>query len=196
MSGEKYLAITFRPMAKIMSKKVSTAEKPVSKTKEEIMKEAKRIEEAVLYSSKGHFEAAKFWGNFHLIIGVPVVILSAIAGASALSQFDNSKTIAGLLSILVAALTSLMTFLNPNEKASGHQEAGNNYDALQNKVRMFWSIDCWKEKSEDVLTEKLIQFSENKNKLNLNSPLIPWFAYQAAKRGIERGEAEYKVDKL
>lgn len=196
MNGEKYLEIIFQPMAKTMSRKISTAEKLVSKTKEEIIKEAKRTEEAALYSAKGHFEAAKFWGNFHLMIGVPVVILSTVAGASALSQFDNSKTIAGLLSILVAALTSLITFLNPNEKAGVHQEAGNNYDALQNKVRMFWSIDCWKEKSEDVLTEKLIQFSDNKNKLNLNSPLIPWFAYQAAKRGIERGEAEYKVDKV
>lgn len=183
-------------MVKTMSKKTGTAEKPVSKTKDEIIKEAKRIEESSLFSAKGHFEAAKFWGNFHLFIGVPVVILSAIAGASALSQFDYSKAIAGFLSILVAALTSLMTFLNPNEKSSVHQEAGNNYDALQNKVRMFWSIDCWKEKSEDVLTEKLVQFSEHKNKLNLNSPLIPWFAYQSAKKGIERGEAEFKVDKV
>lgn len=194
MNGERYLAIIFQHMAKTMSKKISTGEKPVSKTKDEIIKEAKRIEESSLFSAKGHFEAARFWGNFHLFIGVPAVILSAIAGASALSQFDNSKTIAGLLSILVAALSGLMTFLNPNEKSSVHHDAGNNFDALQNTVRMFWSIDCWQEKSEVVLTQKLIQFSEHKNKLNHSSPQIPWFAYQSAKKGIERGEAEYKVD--
>lgn len=59
---------------------LATAETPVSKTKEEIIKESKRIEEGLLYSSKGHFAAAHFWNNFHLWIGIPMVLLSAIAG--------------------------------------------------------------------------------------------------------------------
>lgn len=177
-----------------MTKKITTGEKPVSKTKDEIIKEAKRIEEACLYSAKGHFEVARFWSNFHLLIGIPSVVLSAVAGASALSQFDNSKTIAGLLAIIVTALSGLMTFLNPNEKSSTHLNSGNNYDSLQNRVRMFWSIECWREKSEDVLTEKLTYYSEQKDKLNLSCPQIPWFAYQLAKKGIELGEADYKVD--
>lgn len=39
----------------------TTAEKTVSKTKDEIIKEAQRIEESALYSAKGHFVAANFW---------------------------------------------------------------------------------------------------------------------------------------
>ena len=177
-----------------MNKKITTGEKPVSKTKDEIIKEAKRIEEACTYSAKGHFEAARFWSNFHLYLGIPIVVFSAVAGATALSQFVNSKIIAGLLSILVAVLSGLMIFLNPNEKSGTYLNAGNNYDSLQNKVRMFWSIDCWREKSDDILTEKLRYYSEQKDKLNQACPQIPWFAYQSAKRGIERGEANYKVD--
>lgn len=114
----------------------TTAERVVSKTKEEIIKEAKRIEEALLCTSKGHFSASHFWGNFHLWIGVPMVLLSAIAGASALSQFDPNHIIAGVLSILVAALSGVITFLNPNEKVSVHMNAGNNYDSLMNNVRL------------------------------------------------------------
>lgn len=178
-----------------MAKNTGTTEKTISKTKEEIIKEAKRIEEATLFSSKGHFQAASIWRNFHFFLGVPAAVLSAIAGASALSQFDNSGFIAGVLAIIVAAITSLMTFLNPNEKANTHMEAGNNYDALQNKARIFWSVDCWREKSEDVLAEKLKYLSDQKDKLNLSSPQIPWIAYQLAKKGIEAGEADYKVDK-
>src|SRR3989338_9110426 len=119
-----------------------TAERPVSKTKDEIIKESQRIEESLLYSSKGHFAASHFWTNFHLWIGIPVVLLSAVAGASALSQFDPRHVIAGLISILVAALSGVMTFLNPNEKASVHLNAGNNYDSLMSRARIFWSIDC------------------------------------------------------
>ena len=172
----------------------TTAEKAVSKTKDEIIKEAQRIEESALYSAKGHFVAANFWTNFHLWIGIPMVLLAAIAGASALSQFDPKHIVAGIISIIVAALSGVMTFLNPNEKASTHLNAGNNYDALQNKVRMFWSIDCWKEESEQVLTEKLKYLSEQKDRLNQSSPQIPRWAYQRAKKGILEGEADYKVD--
>ncbi|MDD3437568.1 MAG: SLATT domain-containing protein [Candidatus Gastranaerophilales bacterium] len=173
----------------------TTAEKPVSKTKDEIIKEAKRVEECLLYSSKGHFAASYFWGNFHLWIGVPVVLLSAVAGASALSQFDPKHVIAGLISILVAALSGVMTFLNPNEKASVHLNAGNNYDSLMNKVRIFWSIDCWRDESEQVLTEKLKYISEQKDKLNQSCPQVPRWAYNIAKKGIRDGEGDYTIDK-
>lgn len=90
-----------------------------------------------------------------------------------------------------------MTFLNPNEKVSAHLNAGNNYDSLMNKVRMFWSIDCWRDESEQVLTEKLKYFSEQKDKLNQTCPQIPRWAYNIAKRkrGIKDGEGDYAVDK-
>ncbi len=134
------------------------------------------------------------WTRFHLVIGLPAVLLSAVIGASALSQFDPNHTYASFLSIIIAALTSIMTFLNPNERSSSHMNAGNNYDSLMNRVRIFWSIDCWRDESEQVLTEKLKHFSEQKDKLNQSCPQIPPWAYFIAKRGIKNGEAEYKVD--
>lgn len=179
-----------------MNTQITTAEKPISKTKEEVIKEAQRIEESALYSAKGHLVAANFWTNFHLWIGIPIVLLSAIAGASAISQFDPKHIVAGIISIMVVALSGVMTFLNPNEKASIHLNAGNNYDSLRNKVRMFWSIDCWGGESEQVLTEKLKYFSEQKDRLNQSSPQIPRWAYSLAKKGILKGEADYKVDNL
>lgn len=182
-------------MAKPKLKQKSTAEVEPSQTKDEIIKESKRIEESTLYSAKGHFVAARFWSYFHLIIGVPIVIISAVAGLSILSQIDKTKTISGILTISVTALSALMTFLNPNNKSNSHLNCGNSYDALNNKVRIFRTIDCWKEKSEDVLTEKLKYFSEQKDKLNTTSPQVPWFAYQLAKRQIASGQADFVVDK-
>jgi len=145
----------------------TTAEIPVSKTKNEIIKESKRIEESLLYSSRGHFAASHFWSNFHLLIGIPMVI----------------------------ALAGVMTFLNPNEKCSVHLNAGNNYDSLMNKIRIFWSIDCWRDESEQVLTERLKYFSEQKDKLNQSCPQIPRWAYVIARKGITNGEGDYKADK-
>ncbi len=162
--------------------------------KENMIKEARRIEEDSLYSAKGHFVAANFWTNFHLWIGVPTAILAAIAGASALSQFDNHNIIAGILAIVVTALTAVTTFLNPNEKANSHRNAGNKYNSLRNKARIFCEIDSCGEDSDQELTKQLKELAKQRDGLNQNSPQIPIRAYKKARKGIEEGEADYKVD--
>lgn len=178
-----------------MNEASTVAELNVSKTKEEIIKEARRIEEGAMLTSKSHFRAAALWDNFHLLLGLPMVALAAIAGASAFAQFDKDKTLAGVLSIVVVVLSSISTFLNPNKKASNHLNAGNKYDALLNKVRIFRTIECWGEQSDQILGERLKRHSEDKSSLNQTSPQIPWLAYVLAKRGIRKGEAAYEVDK-
>jgi hypothetical protein len=172
----------------------STAEVFVSKTKVEIVKEAKRIEEALLFSSKKHFVSADYWSAFHVFLGLPIVVLSTAAGAEAFKQFDKQHTLAGYLALAVAVLSAILTFLNPNEKAIKHKGCGNSYDALMNRVRIFWSIDCWGEESEAVLTKALKDFSDQKDKLNQSAPQPFPFAYGIAKRGIEAGEGKYEVD--
>ncbi|MCK4905755.1 SLATT domain-containing protein [bacterium] len=179
----------------MVDKKNTIQETVVSTTQKAVIKEAKRIEESALCTAKGHFAAAQFWANFHLWVGIPTAILATIASASALGQFDNHNIIAGILSIIVVALTALATFLNPNEKANVHLNSGNNYDAFQSRARIFWTIDCWEEESEQVLTSRLKDLSEQRDKLNRGSPQVPAWAYIIARKGIKEGEADYKVDK-
>ena len=190
--GSNFSAIIFRHMAN----QSTTTEVSVSKTKDEIIKEAKRIEEALLYSSKKHFVSAQYWSISHMFLGLPMVVISAAAGAEAFKQFDKQHILAGYLSICAAVLSAMMTFLNPNERASRHATNGNAYDALMNNVRMFWSIDCWREESEAVLTKELKDFSDRKDKLNQSAPQAFPFAYQMAKKGIEAREGKYEVDTI
>jgi hypothetical protein len=170
----------------------ATAERSISKTREEIIKEAMRIEESALFSSKGHFNTAALFGLVNLSLGLPMVVLAAVAGASAFSQFDKDGTLTGTLSIVVVILSSINTFLNPNKRASEHRTAGNKYDALLNRVRIFRTIECWEGDSDKdkVLTERLMRHSEDKTTLNQHSPQILWLAYHLAKWGIRKGEAE------
>lgn len=161
--------------------------------KEKIIKETKRIEEDSLYSSKGHFYAAQFWTNLHLWIGIPATAMAAIAGASALSQFDNHQIIAGILAILVSALSAVSTFINPNEKATIHHNAGNRYNSLKNRSRIFGEIDVDLETNEVLLT-RLRSLSAERDELNEKSPQIPKWAFRKARKGIEDGEAQYKAE--
>jgi hypothetical protein len=170
----------------------TSSERIISKPKEEVIREAKRLCENCLNTSKSHFIEARFWQNLHLWIGVPTVILAGIAGILA---FADVRQLVGVLSMVVVVLTSITTFLNPKEQANSHLTAGNNYDSLMTKVRIFWSIDCWREDSDDILTERLKTYSEERNRLNRDYPQPFQWAYRAAKKGIQDGEGEYFVDK-
>jgi hypothetical protein len=128
-------------------------------------------------------------------LGLPTTVLAAIAAASAFSQFDSGHTVRGWISVCVAALSGLSTFLNPNEKAASHFAAANSFDALQSKARIFWTVDCRGNDSDQVLTNRLKDLAEEKSELNHKSPQIPRFAYITAKKGIAAGEADYRVDK-
>ncbi len=170
----------------------STQETPSSATIEEVIKESKRIEEDCIHSSKGHYVAAGFWSNFHLIVGIPSVILAAIAGTTA---FIDLPIVAGIVSIIVTILTSIATFLNPKDRANSHFTAGNNYNSLQSTIRRFWSIECKNEEPIKLLIHKLEEYSLTRDRLNRESSQIPRWAYNKGKKYIEDGEAEYAVDK-
>ena len=161
--------------------------------KNKIIDELERIEEDCLYSSKGHYMAGQLWVNVNLWIGGIAALLAALAGASALSELSNSNALAAGLSIVAAALTAIMTFLEPSDKAAVHQKAGNQYNALRNESRIFREIEIEVIENE-IMTAELKRISSNKNTLNLESPQIPKWAFNKARKGIEEGEADYKVD--
>jgi len=173
----------------------TTGETPVSKSKREIIKEAKRLEESTLYSSKGHFVAATFWSYFHSCIGLLVVVGTTTAAALVLAYPGSYQTLATILYVVTAILAAVLTFLNPNDNASAHQISGNHYDALCARTRIFWSVECWQDTSELILSQKILDLSGEKNRLNLSSPQIPPPAYWIARRQIAAGQASYAVDK-
>lgn len=159
--------------------------------REELIKEAKRIEEDSLHSAKGHFAAARRWSQVHFWIGIIATIVAAVAGASALSKFDYHATIAGALAIIVAVLNAVATFINPQENAAVHLKSGNKYNALKNDSRIFYNIEVSNEKAVGILKK----LSDRRHKLNKECPQIPPWAFKKAKIGIDCGESNYHVDK-
>ncbi len=174
---------------------LTTQEKDVPLALEAIITEAGRIEENALYTSKQHFITAQRWEKFHIWVGVPTVILAALAGTFAFTNYKSLNILAGILAISVAILTGITTFLNPKERARGYFLAGNSYDSLLTRVRIFRTIDCRREEPEESLSDQLKQFSSERDRLNRECPQPSARAYKKAKESIEAGKAEYKVDK-
>lgn len=160
---------------------------------QEIKREAHRIEEDSLHSAKGHFSTAYVWGNLHLWLGVPAALLAGVAGVSALAEFDHHNTVAAILSLSVAALTAIVTFLKPEERAGQHREYGNRYNALRSRARIFADVEV--DGGTGTLLERLLALNEERDELNQVAPQIPAWAFRRARRGIEDGQATYKADR-
>jgi hypothetical protein len=161
--------------------------------KDEIILEAKRLEEDCLYSANGHFAASRSWARTNLIIGIATAILSTIAAALAFADISN-LIVAGL-AVIVTALAWITVVLNPGDKAAAHHNSGSGYNALRSRVRFFSNVDSKGAVSDDELIRVFNELSRHREELNSNAPQVSEKDYETAKRGIQMGQASYVVDK-
>lgn len=143
-----------------------------------ILEQARQKEIYTLALSKAHFSTATIWGYLQFIVGIPNTILAAIAGASAFSKVDHSSMVAGGLSILVAILTALSTFLDPNERAKAHWKAGNEFQFLNDKFQILVNFDSFTEISPQQLKQKLEGLLEEFYKARAANPVTPYWAWK------------------
>ncbi|MDR0827624.1 MAG: SLATT domain-containing protein [Desulfovibrio sp.] len=156
-----------------------------------LRREAERLEEDATYSSKSHFNAASIWENTTYWLGIPSTILAALAGATLIKNYPEWASGCAMLASL---LTGLMTFLKPNEQAVIHRAVGGRFLALRNETRFFREFELLQTERINELSDKLKELLTTRNKLNQKSPSIPRWAFLVARKGIEEGEARYKVD--
>lgn len=87
-----------------------------------------------------HELSARFYEKLNWKLGIPVVILSAIVGASIFGTLGSAellllKITAGFLSVTSAVLASLQTFLGFNERAGGHKMAADRFGELAKEIQ-------------------------------------------------------------
>lgn len=163
-------------------------ENPSQKIKTEI----ERIEEDCIHSGKSHFNAGVRWSRYNAWIGIPSIILSAAAGTA---FFKDYTVVAGMMSAIVAVLTSLTTFLKPSERSAVHKSSGDQYLTLRNDARIFREIEIDHACDAAAAIATLATFTKRRNELNQASLQVSDRDRKIAKAGIEAGEATHIVDK-
>ncbi len=163
--------------------------------KDQLVKEALRIEEDSLFSGKGHYNAVAPWVWFHRSLGIISAVGSALAGLAVLKQWSPTIPIvsAGISSVAAVVLTTL----KPSEEADRHQRAGDSFFAVKNRARIFRSIELLvSTTAEDSVLQSIKSLSESLAEIRSGSPVIPRYAYEKALNDIEvENTAQYKVDK-
>ncbi len=155
--------------------------------REDIMARAEDRRNVCRILSRAHVLVSIRWSNTHLYIGIPSTVFAALAGVQALAELSQERSAWGsivqiILSILVAGLAPLLTFLNPNEKANNHQTASRVYEQMGDRYDAFL-LRCLVEsrglqQELDELVQLNLAYSEEKKPL----PLTPEWAFQKARR--------------
>lgn len=163
----------------------------ITKLKTAIHAELQRIEEDCTHSGKAHFNAGIRFARYHYGLGIPSVILSALAG---LAFFKDYPNIAGAMSGAVVILASLITFLKPSERSASHKSSGDQYLSLRNDARVFREVKLPNFSDGQAAMDGLDEFSKRRNELNQASAQFSRDDFEKARRGINTGEASHSVD--
>lgn len=159
--------------------------------KTELSKQLYRIVEDATYSSKGHFNAAARWESVHTWTNILSIVLSIVAGTSAI---QSSILIASIAAFCAAIVSSATMFLNPIEKSYSHRRAADQHLALRNRAT--GDLSALRAGGDQVaIGQRVTALADERNIINQLAPSIPGFAYKRAKTAIERGDTVYSIDK-
>lgn len=94
--------------------------------------------QGIRISHSAHFQAAEVYEKRNLLLGIPVVVLSAITGTAVFTAGGDTVLLArvavGLCSVAAAVLAGLQTFLRYSELALKHKAAAIKYGALRREL--------------------------------------------------------------
>jgi hypothetical protein len=85
-----------------------------------------------------HRFAGKGLQKLHLVLGIPTVIASTVAGSLVFASFDSffhqDKMIVGLLDMSAAILAALQTFLHLDQQLAKHQRADSRFASIKHRI--------------------------------------------------------------
>jgi hypothetical protein len=126
-----------------------------------------------------YFERAGILGKLNYFIGVPVVIVTALAGSAIVVSQSKANPIpiwVGVITVSAAVLASLQTFFRFGERAAFSAVAGARYGLLRRRIE-----DCLAFPPEG-LTERLAEIQKLEDDAGEQSPPLGerrWSRWQA-----------------
>ncbi|MDN3461559.1 SLATT domain-containing protein [Kocuria sp. APC 4018] len=157
-----------------------------------IQAEVARVHESAVFSAQGQFEAAKAWRALHWTLGVLTAALSTLAAV--LTFAADAQVASGILAVVAAIAAAVLTSSRPDKLAERAVARGNDYTTLRNDARRVLHVQVPNDEV-GVLREALDGLAGRASDLDHTSDPIPRFAYNRAKRNIERdGGQQFEVD--
>jgi hypothetical protein len=159
--------------------------------REDILARAEDRRNICRIMSWAHLYVSIRWSNANLYIGIPSTIFAAVASMQTVSEFGNNefnsfKILHLVLSILVAGLAPLLTFLNPSERANGHKSASRVYEFLGDRYDEFLLKATLSQRSLDEELEDLILLNQEYGEAKKPLPITPEWAFKKAEQKAKK----------
>ncbi|NMM78135.1 SLATT domain-containing protein [Acidovorax sp. SRB_24] len=137
-------------------------------------------------SQFSHYGAANRLGSYGRVFGVPVIVITAIVGASAFASIISqtvplyAKLIVGLCSLSATVLSSLHTFFKFSERSEKHRICGAKFGAIRRELEVLHVQGQFKSTELTAVRAKL-------DKLAAEAPDVDAavFSREKAKQGDE-----------
>ena len=97
------------------------------------------MQDDLLYTEKTHFASAEHYRRIHRALGIITTVLSTAAAATIVT--DLEEALAGILALLAAIMSAVLTFMSPEKSAEQHLSAGRQLGALRVKLRQAIGLD-------------------------------------------------------
>jgi hypothetical protein len=160
--------------------------------RDELRKEAQRVEESARYSAQNQFEYSKTWRRVDRWLGGTAALFAAVAAAGGLSEVLSARW-AGLVALAAAGLGAIASSLGaPKAKDRAHSSA-NALLALQQDARIFINVDL-DQQPDDEAREQLRTLVARQQELNATAEIPSGRTWKRAKRNVEAGRQTYEVD--
>ena len=151
-----------------------------------IERETREIEDDCRVAVRCHAYAASKWTYVYYMLGLPTVILAALAGLSAINK---QNVLAAVLAIAVTIFAAANTFLNAGEQSNAHAKKRSEYEQLKNEIRQYRHITLGMGLPDHQLIDELTQYSHRRDVLNIESPQVTHRAYRHAKEKAQAATA-------
>jgi hypothetical protein len=156
-----------------------------------IKSEAERLEALCLLAAERHYAAETPWYHLNYFLGIPSTIIAATAAVTALSNPPTKQWVTAVIALLAAALSALLTFLDPYKHASVHHATARSYEALYHSSGRFLRLELTKDHTDPDVIEKTLGALTNRfDEVLQSSPALPGSAYKTAERNLGTGKGE------
>ena len=147
--------------------------------------------QAIRVCHKAHIKSAAVLQRKNRAFGIPVVILSTIAGTTVFATLEASpelwvKILVGLFSVAAAVLASLQTFLGYGELAERHKLASKKYGSLRREME---EVIAAHEKNEDLPKDYLKSVRTRWDGIDEESPNLSQELYDKIAKDVWHGAA-------
>lgn len=140
------------------------------------------------WRAEEHYQAARRWSSVHRWLTLPAAVIGGVAGTAIIadSTAETLVLVAGLVAILVAALTAANGVLTPEERASQHKKGYDGFSSKRTQFLVFRDCTLRLGKAPEILEAELKELLSKRDDLASAVPEPPMWARKKARRVREK----------